>query len=145
LIFYLLKLFEPLTRYSVPLLSKKNKICTKNFEDVFSDFLKNKITAKFNTWIRIQARILNADPYADSATQLWILSGSPILLSMFCFQFAKAFDKNVSRIQDSYRQNLFDGDTDERQKYIGSQRTHRVTISTFWRTFHHDGKFSPAW
>jgi hypothetical protein len=20
-----------------------------------------------------------------------------------------------------------------------------VTISTFWRTFHHDGKFSPAW
>ncbi len=27
-----------------------------------------------------------------------------------------------------------------------TQRTHRgVAMSTFWRTFHHDGKISPAW
>ncbi len=26
-----------------------------------------------------------------------------------------------------------------------AQSTHRLALATFWRTFHHDGKFSPAW
>ncbi len=26
-----------------------------------------------------------------------------------------------------------------------AQSTHRVATATFWRTFHHDGKISPAW
>ncbi len=30
-------------------------------------------------------------------------------------------------------------------KYLMPQSTHRVAIATFWRTFHHDGKISPAW
>jgi hypothetical protein len=25
------------------------------------------------------------------------------------------------------------------------QKTNRVAIATFWRTFHYDGKISPAW
>ncbi len=32
-----------------------------------------------------------------------------------------------------------------RQKQDFSQSTHRVASATFWRTFHHDGKISPAW
>ncbi len=25
------------------------------------------------------------------------------------------------------------------------ESTNRLAITTFWRTFHHDGKFSPSW
>ncbi len=29
--------------------------------------------------------------------------------------------------------------------WLYSQNTHRVAMVPFWRTFHHDGKISPAW
>ncbi len=28
---------------------------------------------------------------------------------------------------------------------VGPQSTHRVAVTGFWRTFHHDGKISPGW
>jgi hypothetical protein len=34
----------------------------------------------------------------------------------------------------------------ERKNRFRQQSTHRVAITTFWRTFfHHDGKINPAW
>ncbi len=30
-------------------------------------------------------------------------------------------------------------------KWSSSQSTHRVTMATFWRTFHHNGKICPGW
>jgi hypothetical protein len=31
-----------------------------------------------------------------------------------------------------------------KEGWFRSQRTHRVAMATFWRTFHHDGKIIPA-
>jgi hypothetical protein len=37
------------------------------------------------------------------------------------------------------------GDGDGRKDKGHTQSTHRVAMAIFWRTFHHDGKISPAW
>jgi hypothetical protein len=30
-------------------------------------------------------------------------------------------------------------------KFVLTTRVYRVAMASFWRTFHHDGKISPAW